>query len=177
LSDDYAPAVRRLLLATPGLLLALALTGCGGNDDNADTSDEPSSSSTSSASSEPSSGSGGLTVTDGSTPDELVSCLTDAGLTAAATDTTMMGVDDPHVKVEVDDLEGYSGPGTQGADLWVFADPAAASKNASYITLGGSDDPTNPRFEVAGNVVLAFDIITAVEPTDDEAAVLSCLPT
>ena len=89
----------------------------------------------------------------------------------------MFGVDDPHVEVHVDALEGFEGPGSQQADLYVFADPASARKNASYITLGGSDDPDDRRFEVGGNVVLTFYIITARTPTSDEAAVIGCLPT
>ncbi len=115
-------------------------------------------------------------MTDGITPEDLVACLTDAGLQAAADDTTMMGVEDPHVKVEVDDLEGYDGQRRQGANLWVFADPEAAANNASYITLGGSDDPSNNRFAVSGNVVRVFEIVTDAEPTSDEASVLACIP-
>ena len=160
--------MRRLLPVTFAVLLALSAAGCGGGGDDGGDAVKPSHSSSAPDD-------GGFTVTDGSTPDELVSCLTDAGLEAATTDTTMLGVDDPHVQVRVEDMEGFEGPGSQGADLWVFADPAAAADNASYITLGGSDDPEDRRAKVVGNVVLQFDIITAKEPNADEAAVLGCL--
>ena len=175
----YAPAVPRLLLLLTALALALTGTACGSGDDDGDkASDQPSRSATSStdpAGSDEQS-SGGLTVTDGITPDDLVSCLTGAGLAAAATDATMLGVDDPHVEVHVDPFEGYEGPTSQQADLYVFADPASAQKNAPYITLGGSDDPDDRRFKVGGNVVLTFYVITAGEPSSDEAAVMGCLP-
>ena len=156
--------------AATGLLLALTLIGCGGDDDGTaeDSPSQPTSVSSSAG--------GGLSVTDGITPEELVSCLTDAGLDAAVADTTMMGVEDPHAKVEVADLEGYDGELRQGASLWVFADPEAAANNASYITVGGSDDPSNNRFAVSGNVVRVFFMVTDAEPTSDEAAVLACMP-
>jgi hypothetical protein len=168
--------VRRQLVL-PCLLLVLTATGCGGDDADNDSADSTAShpaSHTASASSEPS---GGLTVTDGITSEELVSCLTDAGLDATATDSVPFGVEVPVVEVEVTGMTDYEGGTGQGAQLFVFADPATAADNADVLTLGGSDDPTNNRFGVHGNVVRVMSIILAPDPhTDDEAALLGCLP-
>ena len=119
----------------------------------------------------------GLTVTDGITPDDLVGCLTDAGLDAATTDSQPFGVEVPVVEVEVTGMTDYSGDTRQGAQLYVFADPAQAADNAGVITLGASDDPENNRFGVHQNVVRTMSIVLAPDPhTDDEAALLGCLP-
>ena len=168
----------RRQLVLPCLLLVLTATGCGGKDDDStdssDRSAHDSASHTASASSEPA---GGLTVADGTTPDDLVGCLTDAGLDATTTDSVPFGVDVPVVEVDVTGMTDYEGGTRQGAELFVFADPATAADNADALTLGGSDDPSNNRYGVHGNVVRVMSIVLAPDPhTDDEAALLGCLP-
>jgi hypothetical protein len=186
---SYARPVRRLLVPGMGLLLALTVAGCGGKDndttahDSGDatgaTSEPTSSDSTPSASNSSPSQSpegGGLQVTNGISPDELMSCLTTAGLQATTDDSVPMGVSDPEQTIRVEQMQGYDGPG-QGAYLYVFADPESAQKNAEIVTLGGTlSEPSNPRFAISGNVVRAFDIITGAKPTTDEANLLSCIP-
>jgi hypothetical protein len=164
----------RILLTTAALVLCLA-TGCGGDDaDPAADSPSPSTSPSASESAAPESG---LTVTAGITSGELLDCLIGAGLDATLKDTVPFGVDVPSEGIEVTGMTDYEGDPDQGASLYVFADPAAATANASVLTLGGSDDPTNDRFGVHGNVVRVMDII--LKPgthTDDENALLGCLP-
>ena len=79
--------------------------------------------------------------------------------------------------MDVTAMTDYSDGTDQGAELFVFADPTSAADNAAALTLGGSDDPTNNRYGVHQNVVRVMSIILAPEPhTDDEAALLDCLP-
>ena len=168
----------RARIASAACLLALTAAGCGGS--SAGDSHEASGRKQSTPSSSPSPSGDprdhGLEVTDGITPGKLVDCLTAAGVQADTTDATMMGVDDQHVEVEAPAVDGSDGSGKQGADLYVFADPAAAADNASYITLGGSDDSTSTKNKVAGNVVLTFWYYPAATPSAQEQAVLDCLP-
>jgi hypothetical protein len=168
--------MRTLLTSAAAVLVLTLAAACGG--DSGDSGDEkaaePSPTGSTSAAA---SGGGGLTVTDGITPDDLVGCLTDAGLTAAVSDSVPFGVEVPVVNVDVTEMTDYSGGTDQAAELFVFADPTNAADNAAALTLGGSDDPTNERFGVHQNVVRVMSIILAPDPhTDDEAALLGCLP-
>ena len=167
----------RTLLSSATAVLVLTLgTGCGGDsgDSGNSTTAEPS---PTGSSSETAPAAGGLTVTDGITPDDLVGCLTDAGLTAAVSESVPFGVEVPVVNVDVTGMTDYSGGTDQGAELFVFTDPTNAADNAGVLTLGGSDDPANERYGVHQNVVRVMSIILAPDPhTDDEAALLGCLP-
>jgi hypothetical protein len=168
----------RPLLASAAAVLVLTLAcGCGGDSSDSDAEQTTEPRPTESTSAAGPDDAGDLSVTDGITPDDLVACLTDAGLTAAVTDSVPFGVEVPVVEVEVAAMADYKGDTEQGASLWVFADPAGAADNAAVITLGGSDDPTNNRYGVHQNVVRVMSIILAPDPhTDDEAALLGCLP-
>jgi hypothetical protein len=184
--------VRRALLALPALLPALLLVliaaGCGADDSSGSSSTavdqqptapgagDPASTDPASPSASDDPRNTGLVVSDGITPAELVDCLTGAGLRASTDEATMMGLDDDQRNVRVDDMEGFEGPGSQGANLYVFTDPASARESASAITLGGSDDASNNRFAVAGNVVRELDSIMSSTHTQDEDALLGCLP-
>lgn len=164
-----------LTTAVTTLVLSVLAAGCGG-DSSDDAAEDPSSSGPSAAASS-TAASSGLTVTDGTTPDDLLACLTGAGLDAEVSDAVPFGVEVPVVEVDVTGMTDYSGGTTQGAELFVFADPATAADNAGVLTLGGSDDPSNNRFGVHQNVVRVMSIILAPDPhTDDESALLGCLP-
>ncbi len=170
--------MRTQLTSAAAVLAVLLAAGCGGSDDSGEPGDDTAaprpSESTSASTAAPD---GGLTVTDGITVDDLVGCLTDAGLDAAASDSVPFGVEVPVVEVEVTAMTDYSGGTEQGAQLYVFTDPDAAADNAGVLTLGGSDDPSNSRFGVHQNVVRTMSIILAPDPhTDDENALLGCLP-
>jgi uncharacterized protein (DUF1800 family) len=160
------------------VLLVLTAAGCGGGGDSSSASsaqgDATSAAASPSATGDPRDT--GLVVTDGITPAQLVDCLTAAGLKASTDDATMMGVEDDQRNVRVDDMAGYDGPGSQGANLYVFTDPASAQESASTITLGGTDETDNNRFAVAGNVVRELDSVMSSTHTADEDALLGCLP-
>lgn len=152
-----------LVLPTVLLLAGAALSACGG-DDSGD-GDQATETPTAAESS-----SGGLEVTDGISTDDLLTCLTDADLPATKDDTVPLGVDVPVEGIEVAPLDGWDGD--QGAQLWVFADPAAAAENRSMITLSDEDTPTS---RIAGNVVVSYYAVH--EPGDQQLAALdACLP-
>jgi hypothetical protein len=163
-------------------LLASLVAGCGGDDSStaADPGQGTSTSSTASASSTPSNGAtagSGLTVTDGITPDDLVSCLTAAGIDAELSDATPLGIDVPVAEIDLSGMADYSGDTDQGGYLYVFADPDTAMAQASAVTLGGSDDPDNSRFAIHKNVVRALSIVVSeASPSADEQALFGCLP-
>ena len=172
-----------LAVASLALLAALA-TGCGG-DDSSTASDPAGDAPTTPASSpaasddgsEPASEDPGLVVTDGITPDDLVACLTGAGLDAELSDATPLGVEVPVAEIELSAMTDYSGDTGQGGYLYVFADPATAQDQASIVTLGGTDDPDNSRFAIHENVVRALSIIVSeAAPSPDEQALFGCLP-
>jgi hypothetical protein len=73
-------------------------------------------------------------------------------------------------------MTSYDGSTDRLAYLYVFAGRAHARANADAITLDGIDEPSNNPFAVAGNVVRELSIIMAGQPTDDETALLGCLP-
>ena len=165
--------MRTLLTSAAAVLVLTLAAGCGGDSGDEKTAEPRPTGSTSAAAPD----SGGLTVSDGITPDDLVGCLTDAGLAAEVSDSVPFGVEVPVVNVDVTAMADYSDGTDQGAELFVFADPASAADNAAALTLGGSDDPTNNRYGVHQNVVRVMSIILAPDPhTDDEAALLGCLP-
>lgn len=159
------PNVLRTALVGPTvLLLGTALAACGGSDAS---DGDPGAAGTSSAAG---STGAGLEVTDGTSPDDLLGCLTDAGLPAGMNDATPMGVEDPTQGIEVKPLDGWDG--TQGVELWVFADPTAAAANRAMITLSDEDTPTT---RIAGNVVVRYFAVP--EPGDQQLAdVDACLP-
>jgi hypothetical protein len=168
--------MRTLLTSSAATLLLVLTAGCGSDSSDGSAQDPPSSEPTTAAST--TAPSSGLTVTDGTTPDDLLACLTGAGLDAEVSDSVPFGVEVPVVEVAVTGMTDYSGGTTQGAELFVFADPATAADNAGVLTLGGSDDPSNNRYGVHQNVVRVMSIILAPDPhTDDESALLGCLPT
>ncbi len=167
--------MRTLLSSAAAVFVVTLAAGCGG-DSGDGKADEPRPTESTSTAADDDSGDE-LAVTDGITPDDLVGCLTDAGLDAAISDDVPFGVRIPVVEVEVTAMTDYSGGTDQGAQLFVFADPASAADNAGVLTLGGSDDPAKTRFGVHQNVVRAMSIILAPDPhTDDETALLGCLP-
>jgi len=165
--------MRTLLTSAAAFLVLTFAAGCGGDSGDEETAEPQPTGSTSEAAPD----GGGLTVSDGITPDDLVGCLTDAGLAAEVSDSVPFGVDVPVVNVDVAEMKDYSDGTDQGAELFVFADPTSAADSAAALTLGGSDDPTNNRYGVHQNVVRVMSIILAPDPhTDDEAALLGCLP-
>jgi hypothetical protein len=165
--------MRTLLTSAVAVLVLTFAAGCGGDSGDDETAEPRPTGSTSAAAPD----SGGFAVSDGITPDDLVGCLTDAGLAAEVSDSVPFGVDVPVVNVDVTEMTDYSGGTDQGAELFVFADPTSAADNAAALTLGGSDDPTKNRYGVHQNVVRVMSIILAPDPhTDDEAALLGCLP-
>ncbi len=171
--------MRTPLTSVPSALLVVVLAaGCGaGPDHDPLTHPEPSPTPTTAATTAPATAPAGLTVTEGITPDELLDCLTTAGLDATISDSVPFGVEVPVVELEVTAMTDYEGDPDQGAALAVFSDPEAAADNASLLTLGASDDPTNDRFGVHGNVVRVMAMI--LKPgthTGDEDALLGCLP-
>ena len=99
--------MRTLLTLASAVLVATLAAGCGGDsgDDNA----ADSTPSTSETPTDETPEAGGLTVTDGITPDDLVGCLTDAGLDAEATDSVPFGVEVPVVEVDVTGMTDYEG--------------------------------------------------------------------
>jgi len=159
-----------LTSAASAALVVILAAGCGDStDDDSRTDPQPSRTPTAVAT--------GLTVTDGIAPEELLDCLTAAGLDATISDAVPFGVEVPVVELEVTAMTDYEGQPDQGAELDVFADPQAATDNAGLLTLGASDDPTNDRFGIHGNVVRSMTMI--LKPgthTDDETALLGCLP-
>ena len=170
-----------LAVASLALLAALAV-GCGGDDssDSGSARDTPSASDTPAPSddvSDTASADGGLTVTDGIAPEDLLDCLTGAGLDAELSDATPLGVDVPVATIELSGMTGYSEDTEQGGYLYVFADPATAQEQASAVTLGGSDNPDNSRFAIHQNVVRALSVIVSeAAPSADEQALFDCLP-
>ncbi|WP_205472720.1 hypothetical protein [Nocardioides sp. SYSU D00038] len=158
-------ATRRPVRLLAGLALAgTVLAGCGGDDEPT-----PAPTPAASAADPTPAPAGGLVVTDGTTPEELLGCLTDAGLAATAQDSVPFGVEVPVAGVEVAPMSGRDG--TQGADLWVFADPTAAEDNRSTITLADADTPTS---WVAGNVVARLYYPAGDDP--EVTALRACLP-
>jgi hypothetical protein len=81
---------------------------------------------------------------EGTDPDTLLGCLTDAGVPSELGDSVPLGVEVPVVGVEA---EG-------GATLWVFQTDADASDNRFLITLSEEDTPSS---RLAGNVVVRYD--------------------
>lgn len=182
-AQTAAESHRRRWLAVPvaGLAVVAVLTGCG-NDIPAPTGvaasddavpggaplDGPASPSVSPR----------LVVTAGITPDELVHCLRDAGLTAVRTLSAPYDVHVPVASVEVRDL-GAASPSTgaevqQRLELLVFADPLTAEEEYRAITL--SHDPTETA-RVTGNVVVRWAVPPDQGGVDDpKAAVDECLP-
>ena len=165
------------------VLLAALAAGCGGDDSSGTDSaqDAPSTSHTTSAASDdasdPAPTDPGLTVTDGIAPDELLDCLTGAGLDAELSDATPLGVEVPVATIELSGMTDYSGDTRQGGYLYVFADPATAQEQAPIVTLGESDNADNSRFAVHENVVRALSIIVSeAAPSPDEQALFGCLP-
>ena len=164
---NRASALRAVLVLPTVLLLGTsALVACGG--DGSDGGSDAGRA-TDAASIAESTGAD-LEVTDGISPDDLLGCLTDADLPALLDDATPMGVEVPTQGIEVTPLDGWDG--TQGAELWVFSDPAAAEANRAMITLSDEDTPTT---RVAGNVVVRYFAVP--EPDDQQLDDLdACLP-
>ncbi|MCW2764323.1 MAG: hypothetical protein JWO11_282 [Nocardioides sp.] len=151
---------RRPVLLSAILLLVGGAIGCGGDESGTPapaTSDAPTAAA--------------FTVTDGTSPADLLACLQDADLPAVDKDSLPMGVEVPVRGIEVGPLSADGGD-DQGADLWVFTDPAAAADNRAMITLSDQDTPTS---RVAGNVVVRF--FHAPDQTAPQlVALLACLP-
>lgn len=144
----------------PILLLLAGLAGCGGDGDPEPQADPASSTPT------------GFAVEEGVTPEELVTCLEDAGLPAVMDDATPMGVEVPVQGIEVEPLDTGRQGSPQGASLWVFTDPAAAEENRPYITLSDEDTPLST---LAANVVVTY--FYAPADTDVETLkIRECLP-
>jgi len=134
------------------------MSACGGGDDVKSSKDPPSAVGTTET-----------LVYDDTSPEDLISCLTDAGLPAALNDATPVYVEVPVTGVEIEPLGDDP---DQGVDLWVFADPAIAEENRVNITLSEEDTPTS---KVNGNVVVDYFYVPLA---DDPAisAVDGCLP-
>jgi hypothetical protein len=173
-------------LTAVATLVAVATLAAGCNGDDSSTASDPEGAGSSSASSSVSSSTSssapatedpGLTVTDGISPDELLACLTGAGLDAENTGSVPAGVDVPVAEIELHGMANYSGDPDQGGYLYVFADPATAEAEAAVVTLGGSDDHDNSRFAIHQNVVRALSVIVSeAAPSKDEQALFDCLP-
>jgi hypothetical protein len=145
-------------MAVPAVLLLAALTGCGDGDPEPEAA--------------PSSDPTGFAVEEGITPEDLLTCLEDAGLPAVLDDATPMGVEVPVQGIEVEPLDTGRQGSPQGASLWVFADPAAAEENRPYITLSDEDTPPST---LAANVVVTY----FYAPSDADVETLKireCLP-
>jgi hypothetical protein len=177
-------------LTAVATLVAVATLAAGCNGDDSSTASDPEGAGSSSASgsspasspadstsSAPATEDPGLTVTDGISPDELLACLTGAGLDAENTGSVPAGVDVPVAEIELHGMANYSGDPDQGGYLYVFADPATAEAEAAVVTLGGSDDHDNSRFAIHQNVVRALSVIVSeAAPSKDEQALFGCLP-
>lgn len=141
------------------VLIAIGvLTACGGGDDAGGSDDQPSTAETTESVSY-----------DGTSPEDLLSCLTDAGLPAVVNDATPILVEVPVSGVDINPLGDDP---DQGVDLWVFTDPAAAEDNRVNITLSVEDTPTS---WISGNVIVQYFRL----PSSDDAAVSAvdgCLP-
>jgi hypothetical protein len=152
-----SPRLRGLALPTI-LLIVGATTACGGD------TVAPSPTATTSTA-------GGFTVSEGTSPQDLLACLQQAGLPAVDKDSTPLGVEVPVHGIEVGPLTG-EGTQEQGADLWVFTDPTSAEEHRAEITLSEQDTPTT---RVAGNVVVRLFYVP--DPSDPQIGALEdCLP-
>ena len=103
--------MRTLLTSAAAVLVLTFAAGCGGDSGDDETAEPRPTGSTSATAPD----SGGLTVSDGITPDDLVGCLTDAGLAAEVSDSVPFGVDVPVVNVDVTEMTDYSDGTDQGA--------------------------------------------------------------
>ena len=101
----------RILASAAAVLVLTLAAGCGGDSGDEKTAEPRPTGSTSAAAPD----SGGLTVTDGITPNDLVGCLTDAGLAAEVSDSVPFGVEVPVVNVDVTAMTDYSDGTDQGA--------------------------------------------------------------
>lgn len=154
------PRPRGLVL--PAILLIVGGTAACGDEKGGGTDPSPDDTSTSA---------GGFTVSEGVSPQDLLACLQQADLPAVDKDSTPLGVDVPVHGIEVGPLTG-EGTQEQGADLWVFADPATAEEHRVEITLSDEDTPTS---RVAGNVVVR--LYYPADPSSPEIKALDdCLP-
>jgi hypothetical protein len=81
---------------------------------------------------------------DGVSPDDLRTCLGDAGIPSRTGTSVPLGVEDPVIEVDADG----------GVTLWVFPDAETAEANRSTITLTDSDTPSDT---LVGNVVAHYD--------------------
>ena len=121
-------------------VLALALAGCGDDEDGG--SEEPEQS--------------GLEVD----ADALVTCLGDADVEATVDDNVAFAVETEHVGVKATDLPSEtlqfdSGSGTlNSVALWIFESDEDAEEARTAITLGTEDDEGG---YVAGRVVVNWD--------------------
>jgi hypothetical protein len=131
--------MRRAWSAAAVVVLALALAGCGDDEDGG--SDEPEQS--------------GL-ETDA---DSLIDCLGDGDVTAVLNDSEAFGVEADHVGVEANDLPSElllndTGSGTlSGVKLWIFEADEAAQEARTAITLSDEDDDKS---WVDGRVVVSW---------------------
>ncbi len=117
----------RVWSAAAVVVLALALDGCGDDEDDG-SSDAPEQS--------------GLEAD----ADALVSCLGDADVEAEVNPNTAFGVESEHIGVEATDLPSDlllfdSGSGTlSGVNLWIFESADDAEEGRTAITLQTADD-------------------------------------
>jgi hypothetical protein len=156
-----APAATKALLGAASVLLVLLAAACQGDPES-----EPVTRATDAGVTS------GLAVTDGIEPADLLSCLEDADLPAVLNDSVPFGVEVPTEGIEVKPL-GPTDPGSeQGADLWVFSDPATAEQNRGAITLSDADDDRN---WVAGNVVVRL-FYPAADGDPQLESIRGCLP-
>ena len=144
---------RKVALAAAPCALVLTVAACGGDDEETTT---------------PEAGATGGTGVSGAVPtaDELVSCLTDAGLDASLDESPVLGLESEHevVNVPIGDL-------SEGAVLVVFPGPDQAEAEAQAVAALAGVANT----QVAGNVIYGFDAV-ADETPDDQSAVEGCLP-
>jgi hypothetical protein len=146
--------MRRGWFATT-VLLALAVTGCSGDDD------EPK---------------GDPLEADAKS---LTSCLQDADIDAEVNDSVAFGVEAEHTGVEASELPSEllkfdSGSGTeQGVNLWIFGSQADAEESYTTITLQSEDD-NDERSWVEGRVVVSW-YYPANREADQAVAVDDCV--
>jgi hypothetical protein len=128
------------------VVLALAVAGCSGDDD--EPKQDPLEADASS----------------------LVSCLNDADVDAGVNESQAFGVKAEHTGVEASELPSEllkfdSGSGTeQGVKLWVFESEADADESFTTITLQSEDDD-DERSWIDGRVIVSW-----YYPVDREAA-------
>jgi hypothetical protein len=152
--------MRRGPVALAMAIAAIAIAGCGGDDDETTTATGATGGTGATGASGEAGVSGTVTV------DEVASCLQDEGLDATVSDSAVLGIEAEHEKVDValEDLE-------QGAVVIVFpsAEDAESEESTAEVAAGVADT------QLAGNTIWGVDAAVD-DPDAAEAAIKGCVP-